>query len=292
LVPVLVAVATAVDLVRSPRSVPRDVVLLVSTLLAGLATPWGVDAYRYIVGLASNDIVRLVAEWQPLIHHPVALAIFSLVTVATVAVAFKVGPRAEDVEGLMVLALLTALSITSGRFVVWWALYVPPVVAALVRRLPEPAPPTRILETAGIALVLVTLVGGGRVATAPVDRLLNDVPLGITNELTRLKPARIFNLWWGSWFELSLPESKPFIDARLELFSDDVWRDYGRITTADPSWDEILASWEVDAVVIPRGWDQPLFDALDASDGWVLLYEDEDGFVFVPNRGDATQVTP
>ena len=285
LVPMLLLIVTAVDIGRRRRSWRTDLALVIATVLAGCVTPWGTATYGYVVALASNDVVRLVAEWQPLWTHPAAAGVVAAVVVMTLVAAVRAPAAGDDVEGLVTMAVLVAVTVSSARFVVWWALFVPPIVASLfVRAWKGPELRREVARAAAIGLLAIATIAGVRAATESEERSLNDVPFGITQSL-RERPAaarRVFNLWWGSWFEFSLPTSKMFTDTRLELFPGAIWRDYATVARADPRWDEILARWQISAVVIPADWDSPLMDAIRSSPRWTAIYEDEQGSLFVP----------
>ena len=124
----------------------------------------------------------------------------------------------------------------SGRNILWWALYVPPIVGAITHGW-RPGSSVSPRAATGIAVVLgaLVLLGTGRVLiTRPVNALLNKAPPRITEAVRQQTQggARVFAGWWGSWFELTLPDVPMFVDARAEVFPDAVWHDYFLATDA------------------------------------------------------------
>jgi hypothetical protein len=132
------------------------------------------------------------------------------------------------------------------------------------------------------ALVVLSLAAGVHAATAG-RAFVSDAPPGITRFLAdRVDPSeRIFDGWWGSWFEYALPGRPMFVDARAELFPVSVWNDYFAISHARRGWAERLDRWHVDVVVAASEYQTALMAAMRSSDEWRQAYADADGSVFV-----------
>ena len=92
---------------------------------------------------------------------------------------------------------------------------------------------------------------------------------------------RMFNPQiWGSWFEFALPDHPVFVDSRIEVFSDAVWRDYEAVSSARDGWQEILDGWNIAVVVADRRQQTALIPAISKEPGWVLVHRDGHGAVF------------
>jgi hypothetical protein len=121
------------------------------------------------------------------------------------------------------------------------------------------------------------------VTARPDESLLTDAPLGVTAALARDAGtgARVFDGWWGSWFEYALPDIPMFVDARAEIFPTSVWDDYFTISLARPGWAEALERWRIDVVVATPDHQAPLIASLATDAAWRETYRDAEGVIFV-----------
>jgi hypothetical protein len=87
---------------------------------------------------------------------------------------------------------------------------------------------------------------------------------------------------YGSWFEFALPDRPVFVDSRIEIFPQATWLQYDAVASGRADWGSILDRWQVEAVVTQE--DTLLVRFLRAAEGWRMVDQDEDGFVFVRDR--------
>ena len=114
------------------------------------------------------------------------------------------------------------------------------------------------------------------------DRFLVAAPPGLTEAAREQLPAGTRTLVhqpWGSWFEFALPDIPVFVDSRIEIVPKDIWHDYGEVGFAGAGWKEVLDRWNVEAIVAEADWD--LLPILKDDPDWRLVYEDDDGALFV-----------
>ena len=108
-------------------------------------------------------------------------------------------------------------------------------------------------------------------------------PPGLTEAArTELAPGTrtLVHQPWGSWFEFALPDLPVFVDSRIEIIPSDIWHDYGQVGFSGAEWQEVLDRWDVQAIVAAADWD--LLPVLEApGSGWRLVYQDDDGALFV-----------
>ncbi len=89
--------------------------------------------------------------------------------------------------------------------------------------------------------------------TGAPEGLLTDAPPGLTQAVrdTASAGAHVFQPQpWGSWFEYAVPEVLVAIDSRIELFPPEVWDQYEQVVAGVEGWDEQLATWGVELVVV------------------------------------------
>jgi hypothetical protein len=100
---------------------------------------------------------------------------------------------------------------------------------------------------------------------------------------TDLEPgSRVFaSQVWGSWVEFANPSLFVFVDARIELYSTQIWNDYFNASGAREGWETILDRWSVDAALLDPEQSGALVDWIRTSPEWELAYQDVDGYLFV-----------
>jgi len=291
LAPLLVLFAVGDDLFER-RPVGRSIVLLVATVAATFATPFGPSVWSYALEIATNGTIRhWVAEWRPPTLTSVGGAAFwgSGVAVAALAVTRRRSVRPIDAARLVV---FFALGAPAMRGTLWWALVAPPVLAGWFAVEPERdrrtgrRPDRLALITSGFILALLPIAFFLRSGTDPVTgasmRLAADAPEVLVEATRQALPAGSRLLVYqpfASWFEFSIPEDPVMVDSRIELYSDRIWLDYDRAIGAEDDWDRILARYRVQGVVLPP--DAVLKDDLAEADGWLMVIDGPAGSVFV-----------
>ncbi len=271
--------------------------ILVAGTLATFVNPFGPGVWRYAIGLPSNpQVTGSILEWQPptLRSWPGVIIFASYFLVAGLLA--RRGTRLAW-PSLVQLALFAGLALIAIRGMVWWALGASPVVADILhsRRDDRQGTATRartaersgsmantgiVAALAALAVVLA-LQWRGR---PPLGGLLWHAPVALTSALREHVPPgeRVFNAQvWGSWLEFAAPEYRVAVDARIELFPPEVWRRYYDASTGHERWDEILDDWGVGAVVAEREQQARLIPLLRRDPAWRLVYEDEEGALFV-----------
>lgn len=283
----LTGIAFLCDLVaRRRRDASWAGAMVLASLVAPLVSPLGFGTYRYLGELLSSPVVReIIDEWQPLWRRSPAGPVFLAVAIVAIVVVIRRGTRRPSLEEGLQLLMFTGLAVWSGRNLLWWALGAPPIVGGVLAGWhPERSGTRRTTALVAAGLAALLLIGTVRVMTRePGEGLLSEAPTqGLTDAVASATQdgARVFDGWWGSWFELQLPTVPMFIDARAELFPDRVWGDYFTITHARAGWRQILDRWNVDVVVANTRYHERLVRLLRIDPAWTLRYEDREGVVF------------
>jgi hypothetical protein len=85
-------------------------------------------------------------------------------------------------------------------------------------------------------------------------------------------PGRLFNEYdWGGFLTWELRDQLVFMDARADLFGDEIISQWMNVTFADQGWDQILNKWEVAIILIKP--DRPVVPELLKA-GWEQVYID------------------
>jgi hypothetical protein len=292
LAPLLLGLAYLEDrLAGRTTAAKRSVIVGVVTVAAALINPYGARVWQYVLTIAGNrEITDTIVEWRPpTVRTPVGLLFF--VSVLAVAVVLWRIPRPVPPGPLVTLGVFFFMGLFAGRGVYWWGLVAPAVLVPLVRshvKSSEGEQGDLVLNGAIVAMLLLlglAFLPWWRGSSRALDSsLLSDAPPGVTAAAARvLRPGdRMFNPQiWGSWFEFALPDHPVFVDSRIEVFSDAVWRDYEAVSGARDGWQEILDRWSIDVVVADRRQQSELIPVISKDPGWVLVHRDAEGAIFV-----------
>jgi hypothetical protein len=286
LLPLIAGIAFVADVVGGTPTRRWTGLATLAGLLVPLVNPWGPGIYAYLIRLTTAPDVRQGSdEWRPMWRQWPAGPVFLVVVAVLVVLLLRGALRRPTPEEALGLAVFTVFAIASGRNLLWWSLYVPPVVGGMWAlrddRAGDRSPAASVIAA---LLVLLLVFGLARVGTVrPPEALLSESPGGVTAALARVADpqSRVFNGWWGSWFEFALPQVPMFTDARAEIFPDSVWDDYFRISDGHQGWDATLNRWQIDVIVASAEHQGPLIVLLERDPAWREAYRDSDGGVFV-----------
>jgi hypothetical protein len=295
-------VAGDVFLARRP-GFRRLALVLAASLVASCVTPFGPEAWRYALGIATNgEITRLITEWQRTSPLTVTGALFYASVAGAVALVLLARHRRLMLSWptLAWLVALAFLGAYAERGVAWWAFGAPvalaPTAAALLGPARTPREEPRALRRLNVAVVFV--LGLAVIAVQPLWRggdslvgptgLLRDAPAGLARALRGLasKSDRVVVPQpWASWFEWAAPGVPVMVDSRVEVVPASVWADYLVIAAGGPGALTKLARIEATVVVVDPATQPALYIALGTTgSGWRLAYEGEDGAIFILER--------
>jgi hypothetical protein len=292
--PVTLGLAYLEDRRRRSTRATKTLWLALASAAVACLNPFGLRVWKYALSIGTNpEITRAIVEWRPTSVR-VSIGLLFFLSVAAVAAILARRGHLVSWPSLLTLGLFFFLGLFAIRGIYWWALAAPPVVAGALAAPPRgQAHDNPSSLNTGIAAGLLALAlfflpwwrGGG----PDFQRgLLDHAPLGLTARLEQvLGPGRrMFNPQiWGSWLELALPEHRTFVDARIEVFPDTVWRDYDGVSIGRDGWQRILERWRVDVVVAHRGQQSKLIPLILRDPGWRLDYRDREGYIFVRASG-------
>jgi hypothetical protein len=266
------------------------------SVVATLANPFGVRAWTYITSIAANPTISgRVAEWgPPSLRTPLGALFFGSVLATFVFLATR--ERKVSLVTLVGLCFYALLGMAAVRGVVWWALACPVLIAPSLRTASsrdDGRSALNVVFLVPLGVVLALAYPGFR-GTDPVTRgpaILTYAPEDLVGAVREAVPAgsRVFaSEVYGSWAEFSLPEDPVFVDPRIELFPDDVWRDYFLVEDGRDGWNATLGRWNVDALILHPGWASGLLAVIDESPDWRRVTTSPDGSVYVRSTTGVT----
>ncbi|MEX1278371.1 MAG: hypothetical protein WEI16_04890, partial [Chloroflexota bacterium] len=219
---------------------------------------------------------------------------------ATIAALLAVGWRSGGTPGwltaLSVLGVLMSLwAVRNGPLLAVWAF--PVLAMALAARWPQrlrprPVPANQVIArrameaiTAAVVVVLSAVLVLPQTPAADLEASIEArFPQQAISRLLATNPeARVLAEYgWGGYVIWSGYDTgaRVFVDGRNDMYDQAVLEDYSAIRGADPGWEELLAAYEVDAMIWPPT--VPLTRGpLDAA-GWCEAYRDELQVLYLP----------
>lgn len=314
----------------------RWLLLTELALAATLLNPYGIDLLLYVVTINSHPAFASITEWQPLAFLEPGGVEFVLAVILLVAVWRHSRRPIHPSEVLLLVAigLLTLFhQRTIGFFAPIAALVLVPHAADVLARIElrrkltrqESSPvvaneevvsdhadgsePVRVtwVPTLACGLIVWTAFAfsglgqallGGEPRTN--DQLYSrETPRAVTEYFIENPPrGQIFNpQYWGDWLAWAGPdEIEIFMATHMHHVPPQVWRDYLRVYSAQPGWDQALDRYAVDTVLVDKARQSQLAAVLRAHAAWQLAYEDDQAIVFrrhkprsaAPTWGDVT----
>jgi hypothetical protein len=283
---------------------PLTLVTLV-TMPITLLQPLGVGIFGYVrmtMGHPLHD--KWFVEWLPP-QNDVDITntgfwFFALVLLLAVLMAR--GPRRPSATDLFWYCGLAWLTFGGVRYAMWFALLLLPLLAdqlapLFARRSPVP------LNTR-FAAVIGLLLGGMMVATLPwlqpgrylgaeSSRLFasagrypwllsSATPVAATDWMEENSIEGNFwtDMSYSSYTIWKLPQKQVFVDLRVELFPEAVWRDYFAIARGDKQSLKVLDKWDITHLLLDRYWQESLYHELLRTSEWCERYQDKRSALF------------
>jgi hypothetical protein len=287
------------------RRVWAYVLCLAAAVVATLANPYGWKVYLYVRTTAAAASGRRIDEWVPPGLDLLVGKVW-VVSVLLLLVLFALPRRRPTAREVILVLCFLPLACGSVRMVAWWLLVSAPILAALIAdNLPrhalagaEPEPPS--LAAAGLFGLLLLACAGSAVALTdraapllaafrPAHRDESDLEEIGQRLPDRPAGGRVFSRFeWGEYLSWSLAPRgyTVFMDARIEIFPDDVWKQYAAVTQARADWEEILDGYQVDSLLLDRSYHADLLRQVERSHAWEQVGESGKAVLFLrrPNE--------
>jgi hypothetical protein len=279
---------------------------LAASTLATLVNPYGWGVYLYVGQTSSRAAARGIVEWLPprlemLVGMAWAASVVLLALLSFLARRCR-GRRPTAREVLLILCFLP-LACRSVRMVAWWLIVFAPMCCALLAALlPRPAaPPDAGRPSWGAALTFGALAFIAVLSAPGLERynpLLGFAPRERRTEMAleavhrrlagRAADGRVFSRFeWGEYLSWACaPRFRVFMDGRIEIYPDDVWDQYLRLTAGKEGWQRILDDYGVDYLVLDADYhaESGLLRQVAQSPGWQQTLTLGEGVVLFERR--------
>lgn len=288
--------------------------LWLTTIVSGLAifcNPRGVAIIDFVQNLVGHPAAQQFGgEWQPpdLLSFP---GILVPLTLLVAILGWLRRPQHSDITDALVLLAFGWLALSSIRNVIWFGMIAWPIVVGLLaqrkrqpsqRRLRLPFLNYGIAVLLSVPLLLVQPPFKASLALGPAFTGMGastrdgiyigaGTPVQAVDWLRQQRlPAdtRLFHdMVYGSYLIWALPETRVFVDGRIELYPYDLWLRYREIDRGDHVLAG-LAELQATHALLSRAGQAKLISVLSASGSdWQQVYADDVAVIFqrTPSAG-------
>jgi hypothetical protein len=277
------------------------VVLGLACFFASMLNPYGWNLPVQIIHYMSSPLLMGYArEYQPPNFHDPIMVPFVIEVVVAALMLFIGRPRLSETDALL-LVIWFILTLHMVRNAPLFALVATPILAEHWNTCLRAASPSRFIRhyrnisakltslnrmagARGLPVLVVTVM----ILVVAKPQLFGGQPLLRTEypanqypvaaiEFLRQSPhavrGEMFNEYaWGGYFTLAMPERKVFIHPNLNVYGEEVTRDYVHVNFLHPGWEHVLEKYHIDWTIMPR--EHPLNRALAQRAEWRLVYTD------------------
>jgi hypothetical protein len=287
---------------------------LVFCAAASLVNPYGWTIYQYVGGTSSIAYERQIAEWvRPWPNRLIGVMwMASFATVLSLLAWRWWGTRqAPKLCDVLVLVCFFLLSAGSVRMVAWWMLVSAPVLAELLvwaapkLAMPEddvgrPSLAAGMMFAVFMLAVAFSLPGLDRFnpllgPTRRGQRVEDDLEAVHRRLETLASSGNVYSHFeWGEYLSWSVtPRYKVFMDGRIEIYPEEVWRKYAALTSGSAGWNAILDEYGVDYLILDGDYHgrSGLLDCVNKSPLWERTFQARSAILFVRAPGRAVTWT-
>ena len=268
-------------------------------LLVCLINPFGYHILLFPFKLVSNKfIMNHVSEFlSPNFHEPLPFKYYLLL----MFVIFALSAQKTNLIELLLILMFTNMSLYSARYIPLFSIIAAPILLKQLRtilghsdgrfakflkkrsnNIAEIDTPAKGYLWPVAAVIIVIFFA----KAAKIDFKFNEKPKPVA-AVEFLKKEKIsgnmFNndefgdyIIYAAW-----PEYRVFWDGRLDMYGDDIMKEYMKVVRIELGWDEVLKKYDINWIIFNANSTLSLF--LMQRDDWKLIYADEVANIFVKN---------
>lgn len=254
--------------------------------IATLVNPYSYKIYSFALGMVTNSTAHIYnSDWVPLFSSRLDPTSMTLrITIIAFSLVAILDNKDKVVEAILAL-LFTLLSLKSLRFLIPLLGVVAPLLISTISRAT-----TNAQKKSWFLPVCIVLISSffyesfidktkllcannfecyGKLAKMPAGA----VAYIKTNGLA----GNFFNYYtWGGYLEWELPNSKFFIDGRMDNFFVDgksFMEEFVDVDRQREGWYERLIAYKTDGVIMPSNWQKQKLYLVEKN--WKILFEDD-----------------
>ena len=269
------------------------------SLAATFLSPSGFHIWGAIASLSSNSyITSKIPEYQSANFHLPETWPYIILLLLTI---LGMARTKTTWTHALLIAAFTGLSLYTSRMLPLFAIIAVPIAAkAIAGSIHQEYPQSRLLRieenisrinsssNGFIWIIAVILLAGGLLLSGrtidPGNRAnVFDKQFFPVNAVDWLEAhpqqGHMFNEFdWGGYLLLRLyPEQQIFMDGHTHIYGEELTKEYERVISLAPGWEQILAKYDVTWVIVRRN--SPLVNALSQSDDWTVSYQDDTAII-------------
>lgn len=256
-----------------------------ATVLVLFANPygWRLAAYPFDVIFHQKQTMEYVAEWASLDFHS-RLGKEFLVVLLGFGVLQIVRPKRWLVQDLLFCLIAVYGALTHVRFVFLAGIVIAPMLAVDLKLPPAASdekpkdlrPAAAVLVVLLLVLIAIAIPRPGRLR-AGVAAYVPEQALPWVRSIAG--KGNLFNDFdWGGYFELEAPQTKYFIDSRVDIFvHHGEMSDYARAVDGHATF-AVLDKYRIRYALLPSG--SPMAYMLEHNAAWKVLWKDPQAEAF------------
>jgi len=250
-----------------------------ASLIAALATPFGIEGLLFPLKLLGNAQLANIGEWRAEdFSHPGPLEIFLL---GLLGFALLKPLRLPALSAAMLVGLIH-LSLQHSRHELLLAVVAPMLLARPIGEALQagaPARPASPRLVVGALMAALALTGARLALPAPSLDSLSAPSRALAAVPPELRAKNVLN-GYGDGGYLIFAQVRPFIDGRADMFGADFMSFYNRVASGEPdAIDDTLKRYEIAWTIFPPN--QGAVGIMDREPGWKRLYSDSHAVVHV-----------
>lgn len=268
------------------------VLALIACTLVTLVNPNGIRILVYPFQTVNDaSLQQFNQEWASPDFHERTWIPLAVMYLSLIAFGLK-SKRSISTTNVILVLVFGFMALSALKHVALFALVAIPVLADQISSVipfTENQPqkdrfvkPFSIVVLLGVVILFVNTL----VHLAQKQEITNRdrFPVDAVNYMTENQiNGRIFNSYnWGGYMIWNLyPQYKVYVDGRCDMYGAEFVTHYVDIYFAKPGWEESLDKEKIDYVLVEQG--TYIAAALQQTNGWQLLYEDEVSVLYTRN---------
>jgi hypothetical protein len=264
-----------------------------------LINPRGINVFTYLYTMLTGASVQgFVSEWQSPTFQSLEGAIFvSLLGVSLLL--WGLARRRPSLAEVLSFLVFAFLGLRYARAMVWFGITQAPLISAMLqtlfqKRRPGSGPAGRELPRLNAAIALSQLFlallsipwlrAYWPLAPEKKEIFALDTPIRAVEfmEQEGLSGHVFSDIAFSGYISWATDAAyNVFIDPRFELYPARLWQEYIQLGGAQAGWEHILASYDVDTLMLSPQNQLALIEAAQQSVDWQQVYKDERAIIFV-----------